>query len=155
MSDSTPTIIITRGKRPGRGKENEGQSAGSGCPGGQEVVSGLAHGARTLWWAGLGVLTVAEEGSATVVNALLEEGKSWVQAPCERSERTAKRVDALAEEGTQVVEAVEEHVHDGVSETLHRIGLPHRGDVDELRDRIDVLDERLDQLADEISERQE
>jgi len=106
--------------------------------------------AQELWWAGLGVVSVAGDAGSKVFDALVEEGKSWEQAQRERREQTAKRVEELTDEGTQAVEAVEARVREEVNEALHRIGVPHRDDIDELRNQVDTLAERMDQLADAI-----
>ncbi len=151
MSDNgQPRINVTRGKRSRRRTSSENQSSGSLLPNPLSVVSGMMQRAQELWWAGLGVISVAEDASAKVFNALVEEGKSWEQAQRERRKETAERVEELTKEGTQAVEAVEERVRTEVNEALHRIGVPHRDDIDELRDQIDSLADRMDQLADAI-----
>lgn len=152
MSDNgSPSINVTRGKRKRRNSSSRTQSSGSSLlPNPMSVVSGVLQRAQELWWAGLGVVSVAEDAGAKVFDALVEEGKSWEQAQRERREQTAQRVEELTEEGTRAVEAVEEQVRSEVNEALHRIGVPHRDDIDELRDQIDTLAERMDQLAEAI-----
>lgn len=154
--DQGPTINVTRGKRTSRNpSSSRPQSSGSAVPGPMQLVSGVAQRAQELWWAGLGVVSVAEEASTQIFEALVEEGKSWEQARRERTKQTAQRVEELTKDGTRAVEAVEEQVRHDVNEVLHRIGVPHRDDVDELRDQIDTLAERMDRLADAIAEQRD
>ena len=152
MSDNgQPSINVTRGKRNRRKSSSGKQSSGSSLlPDPLSVVSGMMQRAQELWWAGLGVVSVAEDAGSKVFGALVEEGKSWEQAQRERRAQTAERVEELTEEGARAVEVVEERVRSEVNEALHRIGVPHRDDIDELRDQIDTLADRMDQLADAI-----
>jgi len=153
MSENdSPKINVTRGKRSDR-KKKSSRATGSALPGPMEVASGLARRAQNLWWAGLGALSVAEEAGTQVFDALVEEGKSWEQARRERTQETAEQVEAITQEGTRAVEAVEARVRDEVHEALRRVGVPHRDDVDELRDQVDALSTKLDRLAAAIDER--
>ena len=154
--DKSPKINVTRGKKKKRSKKKSSKktSAGSDLPGAMEVASGLARRARNMWLAGLGALSVAEEASTQVFNALVEEGKSWEQERRKKTQQTAKQVQSLTEEGTQAVEAVEQRVRTEVNDALKQIGVPHRDDVQELRDQVDALSEKMDALADAVAEKQ-
>jgi len=158
-NDDGPKINVTRGKRKRKKKDGDSSrkksSSGSQLPGAMEVASGLARSARNMWLAGLGALSVAEEAGTQVFNALVEEGKSWEQARRERTEQTAEQVQQFTQEGTRAVEAVEERVRDEVDEMLQRIGVPRRDDLEELRDQVDALAEKMDQLSDAVSKRSE
>jgi len=158
MSDNQkPKINVIRGKKKRTDEQHSSRNTSSGAelPGAMELATGLARGARTLWLAGLGALSVAEEAGSQVFDALVEEGKSWEQQRRERTERTARQVQQLTEEGTDAVEAAEERVREEVNDVLQRIGVPHRTDIDDLRDQVNDLAERMDRLADAISEEQE
>jgi poly(hydroxyalkanoate) granule-associated protein len=155
MSENdSPKINVTRGNRSDRKKRASGTGAsGPSVPGPMEVASGLARSVQNLWWAGLGALSVAEEAGTKVFDALVEEGKSWERAQREQTKQTAERVEALADEGAQAVEAVESQVRDEVNEALRRLGVPGRDDVDELREQVDSLSKKLDRLAAAIDEK--
>lgn len=151
--DQKPTITVTRGTRKERRQAaSKTEASPSGWSGPFELASGLFRRAQSVWWAGLGALSVAEEAGTKIFKALVEEGKSWEQSQRERSEQTAKRIETLSKDGVRAVEAVEERVRSGVNETLHRLGVPHRNDVDELRDKIDALTERINQLSRGVSD---
>jgi poly(hydroxyalkanoate) granule-associated protein len=152
--DKSPKINVTRGKKKRSKKKSSKKSAGSDLPGAMEVASGLARRARNMWLAGLGALSVAEEAGTQVFNALVEEGKSWEQERRKTTQQTAKQVQSITEEGTQAVEAVEQRVRDEVNDALKQIGVPHRDDVQELRDQVDALSEKMDALADAVAEKQ-
>lgn len=157
MSDDGPTINVTRGsnrERRERAESSGGRSrssSGFGLPGPGALVSGAIRGVRNAWWAGLGILAVAREAGSKVFDALVEEGKSWEQAQRERREATVQQVQQLGD-GEATVEAVEERVREEVNNVLQRVGVPHRDDVDELREQIDALTERIERLAQSIEE---
>jgi poly(hydroxyalkanoate) granule-associated protein len=119
------------------------------------VATGLMRGARSLWWAGLGALSVAEETGTRVFDALVEEGKSWEQARRERRQATVERVEAFTKESTRAVARVEARMRDEVHAALRRLGVPRRREIDELRDQVDALSENLDRLAEAIDDRDE
>jgi poly(hydroxyalkanoate) granule-associated protein len=154
--DKSPKINVTRGKKKrSKKKSSKKKSAGSDLPGAMEMASGLARRARNMWLAGLGALSVAEEAGTQVFNALVEEGKSWEQERRKKTERTAKQVQNLTEEGTQAIEAVEQRVRTEVNDALKQIGVPRRDDVQELRDQVDALSKKMDALADAVAEKQD
>jgi poly(hydroxyalkanoate) granule-associated protein len=152
--DQKPKINVTRGKKKRKKKSSRKNTSGTDLPGAMEVASGLARRARNMWLAGLGALSVAEEAGTQVFNALVEEGKSWEQERRKQTEQTAKQVQTLTEEGADAIEAVEERVRDEVNDVLHRMGVPRRDDIDELRDQVNALAEKMDRLADAVSEKQ-
>ena len=151
--DRKPTISVTRGTRSDRTTKSDRTAAsGLSVPGPIDAVTGLARSAQRLWWAGLGVLSVAQEASTQVFDALVEEGKTWEQARRERPPKTVERVERVTEESVRAVEAVEKRVRDEVHATLRRLGVPRRRDVDALHEQIDALSDKLDRLADAIDE---
>jgi len=157
MSDDSPKINVTRGKRADKEKKNKSSRGRSGgdLPGAIEVASGLAESARNMWLAGLGALSVAENASTKVFNALVEEGKSWEEQRRKQQQQTAEQVKTITEEGTRVVDAVESRVREEVNDALRRIGVPQRDDIDELRHQVDALSEKMERIADAIAEQQD
>jgi poly(hydroxyalkanoate) granule-associated protein len=171
MSDDKPTINVTRGRRDKRNgdkrngdKRNgtrsghrrrrpEGDPAG-GAAGGASLVPSLSdvtaavtQGVQTVWWAGLGTLSMAEEAGTQVFNALVEEGRSWEAARRERTREAARRVQQMGRGGVDAAEALEERVRQEVDEVLRRVGVPSRDDLDDLRGQVDDLSQRIDRLA--------
>jgi len=157
MSNDKPKITVTRGKRKERSNRRKKSSAanrsssGLALPGPGDVVSGMIRGARSAWWAGLGVFAVARDVGSKVFEALVDEGKSWEQVQRKRREETVQRVQTLAEE-SDAVEAVEERIRNEVNAALRRVGVPDRDEVDALREQIDTLGDRIERLQDAVSE---
>jgi poly(hydroxyalkanoate) granule-associated protein len=151
MSDEQkPTINVTRGRNKGRGKSAREAAPESGGADLMGLASRAVQSVRNVWWAGLGVLAVAQETGAQVFDALVEEGKSWEQAQREQTEARRRQVQTLADEGAKAVEAVEQRVRDEVDEALRQVGVPRRRDLDELRERVNDLAQKLDRLSDAV-----
>lgn len=119
------------------------------------LASRAVQGARSVWLAGLGVLSVAQETGAQVFDALVEEGKSWEQERREQTRTRARQVQTLADEGAQAVEAIEKRARAGIDGALRRVGVPRRQDLNELRGRVNALAEQLDRLADAVEKKQD
>lgn len=152
--DKKPTINVTRGKNKGRGKSARNDPSDAGMFDPMAFASRAVEGARSVWLAGLGVLSVAQETGAQVFDALVEEGKSWEQERRKQTETRARQVQTLADEGAQAVEAIEERVRDEVDGALRRVGVPRRRDLDDLRGRVNALAEKLDRLAKAVEKKQ-
>ena len=160
MSDDTPEITVTRGKRHKSSERSRtsssatrSPSSGLGLPGLGTVVSGAIRSAHNVWRAGLGVVAVVRDAGTQVFDALVEEGKSWEQAQRERRQRTSRQMRRMSEEGG-AADAIEERVRDEVNEVLRRIGGPDRDRIDALRDRIDALDVKIARLREAVFEAQ-
>ena len=160
MSDDTPEITVTCGKRSERSERSRtsssatrSPSSGLGLPGLGTVVSGAIRSAHNVWRAGLGVVAVVGDAGTQVFDALVEEGKSWEQAQRERRQRTSRQMRRMSE-GSDAVDAIEERVRDEVNEVLRRIGGPDRDRIDALRDRIDALDAKITRLREAVFEAQ-
>lgn len=158
MSNDTPTITVTRGKRSERSQKKKSTSAaqsqsssGLGLPGSGALVSGLVRSVRSAWWAGLGMLAVARDAGSKIFDALVEEGKSWEQARREQAKERVRQLRRLANEGG-AVEDVEERVREDVHGVLQRIGVPHRDDLEELHEQIDALGEKIEHLSQAVEE---
>ncbi len=148
MSDEQkPTINVTRGRNKERGKSAREAAPEAGGPDLMGLASRVVQGARSVWLAGLGVLSVAQETGAQVFDALVKEGKSWEQARREETETRRRRVQTLVDQGAQTVEAVEDRVRAEVDDALRRVGVPRRSDLDDLRGRVNDLAQKLDRLS--------
>ena len=152
MSNDKPTINVTRGSRGKKSStpttsSSKKQAASSSLPSAMDVAQGLAETTRRMWLAGLGALSMAEEAGTSAFNALVDEGKSWEQARRERTDAVSKQVKRLADESADAASAVEDRVRTEIDNALSRVGVPSRDDIDDLRDQVNDLHEKVDRLA--------
>lgn len=157
MSNNGPQITVTRGKRtersrPAQSSSTRSRSSGWGLPGPGAVVAGVVGSVRAVWWAGLGAAATVRDMGAQVFDVLVEEGKSWEQAERRRRERRARQVRTVTEE-SDALRGMEERLRDEVNTALQRVGLPSRDEVEELREEIGALADRVERLARTIDER--
>lgn len=158
MSENSPTITVTRGSNRNERKRRSSTTErlyGFDASGPLNLVTELVRGARTAWWAGLGVLGVAEDTGARVFDVLVEKGESWSQSVAERTEARAQQLQKLARQERVFVQDIERRVHDEVGALLQRIDIPQREDVEELRRQVDRLNDRVDRLAASLGEEDE
>jgi poly(hydroxyalkanoate) granule-associated protein len=151
---TTPSINVTRGRkqpaRSGAKKASDAKQKSSGSW--TDVPAGLAEGARDVWLAGLGALSVVEDQGTKLFRALVQEGKSWEKTRREEAEAALKEAEKESEETVEAAqEAMDEQVvrrvREGVDAALDRAGVPTRTAMDDLRQQIDDLAIKADRLA--------
>ena len=90
--------------------------------------------------AGLGALTVTREKAKEIVDELVEKGK----ITAEEAPKILKDVAARAEEGKK---AIEERIGKGVENTVARLNLATRKDVQEIEKKLDQVLKELQKKA--------
>ena len=156
MTDTTeskkPSINITRGKKKPPRSEKPTRTETTESSGWFDLSANLASGARDVWLAGLGALSVVEDQGTKLFRALVQEGKSWEKT---QREEAAKAMKTAEEQSEQAAEAAKEtldaqvirRVRSGVDAALDRAGVPTRAALDNLQSQVDELAQKADQLA--------
>lgn len=99
---------------------------------------------RTLWLAGLGAARRAEEEGRGLFDTLVERGRKVEKKQFKAIDRT------LAETGRRVRDLsgrVQVRFEDRVRETLNRLGVATREDVQGLAGRLEALDRKVEKIA--------
>ncbi len=162
-NDKKPSINITRGKRTAPRSDTSSRStkperaASNDANSWFGLPASLTSGARDVWLAGLGALSVVEDQGGKLFRALVQEGKSWEKT---QRDETGKTLKAAEHEGEQVAEATKEalnehvvrRVRSGVDAALDRAGVPTRAALNDLRTQVDDLAQQADQLAAQLDE---
>ncbi len=163
MADATnnsnkPSINITRGKKkPPRSNKPSQKTTSNDSSSWFDLPTDLTSGARDVWLAGLGVLSVVEDQGAKLFRALVQEGKNWEKT---QHDAASSALKAAEEETEQVAEATTEaldeqgvrRVREGVDSALSRAGLPTRSSIDTLRAQVNDLAQKADRLAAQLDE---
>jgi poly(hydroxyalkanoate) granule-associated protein len=157
MADTTndskkPSINITRGKKKAPRSDAPSQPKPKASDSWFGTPDSLASGARDVWLAGLGALSVVEDQGTKLFRALVQEGKDWEKT---QREGAGKALKAAEHEGEQVAAATKEaldeqvvrRVRNGVDAALGRVGVPTRSAIDDLRDQVDELAQKADRIA--------
>lgn len=96
---------------------------------------------RDIWLAGLGALAVAGEETSELFDRLVESGEEFEKRG--RRELTARQ--------KQVAEAWDDRVYEPVMTGLRRLGVPTRGEMNDLGSRVDRLARKVDALVTHIT----
>lgn len=154
---SKPSINITRGKKkpPRSQAAADGGSPSSGSW--LSLPSGLTRSARDVWLAGLGALSVVEDQGTKLFRALVQEGKDWEQTRRAETEKALKEAERQREQAVDTAqEALDDQVvrrvRQGVDAALERAGVPTRAAMDDLRQQVDDLAVKAEQLAAQLDE---
>ncbi|NLJ34361.1 MAG: polyhydroxyalkanoate synthesis regulator [Firmicutes bacterium] len=91
---------------------------------------------------GLGVVAISKEQVEKMVDRLVKRGE---MAP----EEAKKMVSEIMEKGREGREQLAESIRKQLKRALSELELPTRDDLNALKDRIQVLEERLGQLEEE------
>jgi len=98
---------------------------------------------RNVWLAGLGVVATAEEQAREVYDHLLVKGEEF-------ENREDTKLGELFDTVTTEVKTIEKKVEDGIQSSvatvLYRIGVPSRGEIQTLIDRVETLTKKVDGL---------
>lgn len=106
----------------------------------------LTEAGRSLWLAGLGAMKQVEEEGRGLFDSLVERGRKV-------EKRQFKAIDRTLASTTRRVRdlsgRVQSRVEVGVRDTLHRLGVATRDDLEALAGRLEALDQRLTRAADD------
>ena len=143
-----PSINITRGKRSKRSSKKKASAqtpdAGWSIPTGLGDVAGIT---REVWLAGLGALSVVGETGGKLFGALVREGKQWEQQRRESAKTALKAAQKQPEKAREVLdEAVVHRIQERTDAALERVGLPTKEALDSLKQQVDELALKADQL---------
>jgi poly(hydroxyalkanoate) granule-associated protein len=128
-------------------------------PAGREgaAASDVAGLARTVWWAGLGMVVLAGEQGTKLVKAAIERGKECEPSLTEPIKKAGGGVShAAGELGTRLkgigqslgrgTGQVERLVDEKISKTLSEVAGPIRSQLESISHRIDELNEMVETL---------
>lgn len=122
-----------------------------------DLPSELSERGREIWLAGLGALARVEEEGEKIFRNLVERGEAFegrgrkqIEAAVDRLSEQQKEASKALGDATkgfsEAAESVERAVSNTVTDTLGQMGVPRRGEVEELSSKVSQLSEKLDAL---------
>jgi poly(hydroxyalkanoate) granule-associated protein len=99
--------------------------------------------AHEIWLAGLGALSLVEDESGRLFKALVKRGKTFESSTEGRLEDLKAKLDVRKAANT-AIDKIGDTLDDGVSDMLHRLGLPTKKEIDGLAKRVDRLTKTLE-----------
>lgn len=104
----------------------------------------IGDSAYQLWLAGLGALSIAGDESGKIFKTLVKRGKTFEHAARGRLEDVRDRLDIRrAAEGA--VDRLQGGLDEGMTDVLHRLGLPTKKEIEGLTRRVERLTKALEE----------
>lgn len=117
----------------------------------------LSKRGRDVWLAGLGALATVEEEGTKLFNSLVDRGKQFEASRRKEIEEVTQKAEAEGEKAlSQLEEAgsgTREYVTNAVNSALERFGVPTKGEVDTLSDKVDALSKQVEALSDALRQK--
>ena len=99
--------------------------------------------AHQIWLAGLGALSLAEDESGKLFKTLVKRGKTFEEETKDRIDEIKAKLD-VRKTAADTVDKITDSLDDGMTEVLHRLGLPTKKEIDGLAKRVDRLTKTLE-----------
>jgi poly(hydroxyalkanoate) granule-associated protein len=109
----------------------------------KQLVPAIRGSAHEIWLAGLGALSLAEDESGKLFKALVKRGKSFEEATSERVDELKSKID-VRKVATNTIDKIGDTLDDGVSDMLHRLGIPTKREIDGLTKRVERLTKAIE-----------
>lgn len=100
----------------------------------------LRESSRQLWLATLGTFATLEETAGEVYDGLIERGRKLETSGRRQLKRTRSELESATGE-------LGDRIDHGITETLQRLGVPSRRQVQDLITRVERLSARLDEIS--------
>lgn len=114
------------------------------------VQKDVVESANKIWLAGLGALSVAEEEGSKVFNRLVKKGESFEKRGKQRLEKVQETVEDSVETAREKADKAFGKFGKGfdtrVAETLNKLGVPSRMEIQKLTRRVEQLTRKVDAL---------
>lgn len=99
--------------------------------------------AHEIWLAGLGALSLVEDESGRLFKALVKRGKSYEATTETRLDDLKAKLDVRKAANT-AMDKIGDTLDDGVTDVLHRLGIPTKKEIDGLSKRVERLTKTLE-----------
>ena len=99
--------------------------------------------AHQIWLAGLGALSLAEDETGKLFKALVKRGKHFEANAKDRVDDLKEKLD-VRKAANNAIDRIGDTLDDGVTDVLHRLGLPTKKEIDGLTKRVERLTKALE-----------
>jgi poly(hydroxyalkanoate) granule-associated protein len=103
----------------------------------------IKESAHEIWLAGLGALSLAEDESGKLFKALVKRGKTFEETTKDRIDELKAKLD-VRKTAADAIDKIGDTFDDGVTDMLHRLGLPTKKEIDGLSKRVERLTKTLE-----------
>ncbi len=114
----------------------------------------LRESVQKVWLAGLGALQAAEEEGSKAFHRLVERGENFEARRKEDLDKVRKSVETVVDEAKEKMENAKDRMGGNfdarVAQTLNRLGVPTRGEIQALTRRVEKLTDSIDKLRENL-----
>ncbi len=116
----------------------------------KKVQKDVVESANRIWLAGLGALSVAEEEGGKLFNSLVKKGEGFEKRGKKQLEKVQSSVEDQVEMAREKADKAFGKFGKGfdsrVAETLNKLGVPSRMEIQKLTRRVEQLTKKVDTL---------
>ena len=110
----------------------------------EALPESVAEWGREVWLAGLGALATVEKEGSRLFSTLVERGQTM---ETEGKNRLGSAKDDLSTRQKETAGKLEETVYNSARNTMDRLGVPTRTEMDALSKQVETLSRKLDALT--------
>ena len=111
------------------------------------IQNDLMDSAHKIWLAGLGAFAMAEEESGKLFKGLVEKGEGVEKEGKEHVEKAKGTVAGMKTVADSYWNTMERTMDDQVTAVIHRMGIPTKGEIEELTTKVEQLTVSVDKLS--------
>jgi poly(hydroxyalkanoate) granule-associated protein len=105
----------------------------------KEIQAEVVESAHKIWLAGLGALAAAEEEGSKLFKSLVERGEGIESRGKVHVEKAKGAVGGVKVVADSYLETFERSIDDRINSVMNRLGVPSKGDLDSLSERVEDL----------------
>jgi len=109
----------------------------------QQEITDSAH---KIWLAGLGAMATAEEEGSKLFRTLVEKGEGVESRGKEQVEKAKGTVSGVKTVAESYWETFEQTVDEQITAVIHRIGVPTKGEIETLTNKVEDLTKSVEKL---------
>lgn len=111
------------------------------------IQNDLMDSAHKIWLAGLGAFAMAEQESGKLFKGLVEKGEGVEKEGKEHVEKAKGTVAGMKTVADSYWNTMERTMDDQVTAVIHRMGIPTKGEIEELTTKVEQLTVSVDKLS--------
>lgn len=112
----------------------------------KDIQDEVKQSAQKIWLAGVGALASAEEEGSKLFNSLVKKGEQYEAQGKQRIGEVKARVEQVVGKAEGSIDKLGDAVDEKVAETIQRLGVPSRDEINTLTKRVEELTIKVDQL---------